>query len=105
MSAVVAVRHPVEDFEKWKLVFDEHRALHESHGARRHRLLVDQNVLGTQLILNEFPNREAVEAFISDPSLPEAMARAGAADRRGIEFYEVAERLDYGLRRADTMKG
>ena len=25
MSTIVAVRHAVEDFEKWKVVFDEHR--------------------------------------------------------------------------------
>jgi len=95
MSTVVAVRHPVEDFEKWKLVFDEHRAVRESHGASGHWLLVDQNEPGTQLILNEFPNREAAEAFASDPSLPEAMARAGVSGPPRIEFYETAERVDY----------
>ena len=82
MSTVVAVRHPVEDFDKWKLVFDEHRAVRESHTARGHWLLVDHNEPGTQLILNEFPNRQAAEAFASDPSLPEAMARGGSADLR-----------------------
>ena len=95
MSTVVAVRHPVEDFEKWKLVFDEHRAVRESHGACGHWLLVDQNEPGTQLILNEFPNLQAAQAFASDPSLPEAMARAGVSGPPRIEFYDVVERVDY----------
>ena len=95
MPTVVAVRHPVEDFDKWKLVFDEHRAVRESHAARGHWLLVDQNEPGTQLILHEFPNRHAAETFVSDPSLPEAMARAGVSGPPRIEFYELAERVDY----------
>jgi hypothetical protein len=105
MSTVVAVRHPVEDFQKWKLVFDEHRAVRESHTARGHWLLVDHNEPGTQLILNEFPNRQAAEAFASDPSLAKAMARAGVSGPPRIEFYEVAERVDYWAPPADTMKG
>jgi len=95
VSTVVAVRHAVEDFEKWRLVFDEHRAVRESHGSRGHWLLVDQNDPGTQLILNEFSDRAGAEAFASDPSLPEAMARAGVSGPPRIEFYEIAEHVDY----------
>lgn len=95
MSTVVAVRHSVQDFEKWKLVFDEHRAVRESHGATGHWLLVDVNEPGTQLVLNEFPSRTAAEAFAVDPSLPEAMARAGVSGPPRIEFYQLAERVDY----------
>lgn len=95
MSTVVAVRHPVEDFAQWKAVFEEHRAVRESHGARGHWLLLDQNEDGTQLILNEFPDRASAEAFANDPSLPEAMARAGVTGPPRIEFYEMAERVDY----------
>jgi hypothetical protein len=58
-------------------------------------LLVDQNEPGTQLILNEFPDRQAAEAFAADPSLPAAMARAGVSGPPRIEFYEIAERVDY----------
>src|SRR5262245_37422228 len=95
MSTVVAVRHPVEDVEKWKSVFDEHRAVRESHGALGHWLLIDQNEARTQLILNEFRSREAAEAFASDPSLPAAMERAGITGPPRIEFYDIAERVDY----------
>ncbi len=95
MPTIVAVRHAVEDFEKWKLVFDEHRTVRESHGARGHWLLADQNEPGTQLILNEFPNREAADAFASDPTLPEVMARAGVSGPPRIEFYETVDRIDY----------
>jgi hypothetical protein len=56
MSTVPLFRHPAEDSEKWKLVFDEHRC-------RSWVVLAPvaigcsstQNEPGTQLILNEFP--------------------------------------------------
>ena len=76
-------------------MFDEHRVVRKSHGACGHWLLVDHNEPGTQLILNEFPNRAAAEAFASDPSLPDAMARAGVSGPPRIEFYEITERIDY----------
>ncbi len=95
MSAVVAVRHAVEDFERWKKVFDEHRSVRESHDARGHWLLVDLNEPGTVLILNDFPSRTAAQAFASDPSLPDAMDRAGVSGSPRIEFYETVERVDY----------
>jgi hypothetical protein len=95
MSTIVAVRHPVEDFEKWKLVFDEHRAVREFHGASGHWLLLDENEPGTQLILNQFPDRASAEAFATDPSLPDAMARAGVTGPPRIEFYEISEHIEY----------
>ena len=94
MSAVVAVRHAVEDFEKWKLVFDEHRSVRESHGAKGHRLLAEAGDPRTVLVLNEFPDLVSAEAFASDPSLPEAMARAGVNGPPRIEFYETLELVE-----------
>jgi hypothetical protein len=95
MPTVVVVRHAVEDFAQWKLVFDKHRANRESHGALGHQLLIDESDPGTQLILNEFPTRADAEAFISDPSLAQAMARAGVTGTPRIELYEFAERVTY----------
>ncbi len=95
MTTIVAVRHGVEDYDKWKLVFDEHRANRESHGALGHTLLIASDEPGTQLIINEFPTRADADAFASDPSLPEAMSRAGVVGVPRIEVYELAERVQY----------
>jgi len=95
MTTIVAVRHPVADFEKWKLVFDEHRANRESHNALGHMLLLANDEPDTQLIINEFATRGDAEAFANDPSLPEAMARAGVSGPPRIEFYELAEEVRY----------
>ncbi len=95
MTTIVAVRHPVEDVDKWKLVFEEHGEVRRQHGALGHTLLIAADEPNTQLIINEFPSREAAEAFANDPSLPEAMSRAGVSGPPRIEFYELAERVTY----------
>ena len=95
MTTIAAVRHPVEDVDKWKLVFDEHGEVRRQHGATGHTLLRAAEDPNTVLVINEFPSREAAEAFANDPSLPEAMSRAGVTGPPRIEFYELTERATY----------
>jgi hypothetical protein len=95
MTTVVAVRHTAADYDKWKLVFDEHRAVRESHHALGHVLCAAPDDPNTTFILNEFATRADAEAFAADPSLPEAMARAGVTGEPRIEFYELVERVTY----------
>jgi hypothetical protein len=95
MTTIVAVRHAVADFDKWKPVFDEHRTVRESHHAQGHFLLTAPDEPGVVFILNEFPTRADADAFAADPSLPEAMARAGVVGAPRIEFYELGERVTY----------
>jgi len=95
MTTIAAVRHPVADFAKWKLVFDEHRANRESHHALGHLLCTAYDEPDTLLVINEFATRADAEAFASDPSLADAMARAGVTGPPRIEFYELDERVSY----------
>jgi hypothetical protein len=95
MSAVVVVRHPVADYDKWKAVFDEHGAVRKSHGALGHVLCAAADDPNTMLIVNEFATRDGAEAFAADRSLPEAMGRAGVTGEPRIEFYELVERVTY----------
>ena len=95
MTTIVAVRHAVADYDKWKLVFDEHRTNRESHHALGHLLCTAYDEPDTQLIVNEFATRADAEAFAADPSLPDAKARAGVTGPPRIEFYELKERVTY----------
>ena len=95
MTTIAAVRHPVEDVDRWKVVFDEHGEVRRRHGAVGHTLLVAADDPNTVLILNEFPSREAADAFANDPSLPATMSRAGVSGPPRIEFYELSERVTY----------
>ena len=86
--ATVAVQHKVNDYDAWRAVFDEHGEVRRGHGCTGERVLrVGDDELNI-LVLTEWPSMEAAHAFASDPSLPEAMERAGVAGPPRIEFYD-----------------
>jgi hypothetical protein len=70
----LAVRHTVSDFGTWKSAFDGHAGIRSGHGSTGQRVLHDGN---TVLVLIDFPDATAAQAFMSDPSLAEAMAKGG----------------------------
>jgi len=94
MVAVI-VRHKVNDFDAWKQVFDEHGAVRRSHGALGHQLYRGATDPQEVVIVNTFKDAAGAQAFMSDPSLPEAMQRAGVADQPDIYLTEQVEVVDY----------
>jgi quinol monooxygenase YgiN len=94
MVAVI-VRHRVRDFDAWKAVFDEHGAVRRSHGALGHRLYRVAGDPQDVVIVNTFRDAAGAQAFMNDPSLPEAMQRAGVEGAPQITVAEQAEIVDY----------
>jgi len=92
MSATLHVRHTVEDFDNWKLGFDGHDSNRRLHGATGHRLLRDGNAI---TILIDFPDVAAAKAFAEDPSLPEAMSKAGVVGAPELSFLSTVEEVSY----------
>lgn len=88
--AVLIVQHPVADYDAWRPVFDEHRASRVEHGClseRVYRAVDDEN---STLVIMEYPTREDAEGFLADPSLREAMGRAGVTAAPSITFGQAA---------------
>jgi quinol monooxygenase YgiN len=95
VGVTMAVHHRVRDYDAWKQVFDEHEEARRRHGQLEHRIY---HAFGDPLQLvvhNDFPTFEAAEAFGADPSLREAMARAGVEGEPGINVITLAERVSY----------
>ena len=95
VGVTMAVHHRVRDYEAWKRVFDEHEDVRRSHGQLEHRIY---HPLGDSLQLvvhNDFPTVQAADSFGADPSLPEAMQRAGVEGEPGINMATLAERKSY----------
>jgi hypothetical protein len=88
----LAVRHSVADYDSWKIGFDQHANARRSHGATGHRVLRDGNDL---LVLIEFPDASAAQAFQSDPALRTAMQDAGVQGAPDISLRAEAERVQY----------
>jgi hypothetical protein len=88
----LAVRHTVNDFDTWKAGFDGHDAGRRGHGATGYRVLRDGDAV---LALIEFPDAASAQAFKSDPSLSEAMDKAGVVGTPDVSIWSEAEREQY----------
>ena len=90
---VLAIKHDVEDYERWKRVFDEFPP--GEGGAVFHRVnrLVDSP--NTIAVVSGFQTADAANAFVNNPDLASAMQRAGVAGEPRIELYEEVEAVEY----------
>jgi hypothetical protein len=85
------VRHRVEDYPKWKEVFDstaEYKRSHGWKGYRIHAIEGDDNYL---LVMEEFETDEQTREFIGSDYLREAMGRAGVSDQPDILVVDLLE--------------
>lgn len=86
----VAVRHRVADFDAWKAAYDEHGAVRTQLGTTGDQVLRGADDPNEVLVLTYWPALSNAQAFLSDPSLKEAMSRAGVVAEPRIEVYEEA---------------
>lgn len=84
----VAVRHRVTDFETWLVTYKEHGAVRDQLGCTGDEILRDEQDPNEVLVLTHWPSAAAAHQFVSDPSLPEAMQKAGVISEPRIELYE-----------------
>ena len=91
---LLALLH-VQDFDTFKPVFDEMRAVREEHGAKNHRLhrsLDDPNQI---LTITEWDSADQARAFAHSLQLKEAQERAGVDAPSGFTVYEEVEAVTY----------
>jgi len=88
MSALLVVRHDVEDFDTWHKAYVSFAGVQERLGVKHESVhqLVDQPK--TVLVLHKFDTVEAAQAFMAAPELQEAMKTAGVVSEPRAEIYE-----------------
>ena len=92
----VVVQHHVADYDAWYPVFTEHEAFRRKHGGSGHILLRSREDPNSILIVTDFATAEGAQAFMADPSLPEAMAKAGVDSEPKVQVFDEAESKAYG---------
>ena len=85
------VRHKVEDYSKWKKVFDEDAANRKAAGSLGIRVLRNVDDPNEIVAIGEWPDLEKSRAFASSPELREAMERAGVTDAPDILFLDETD--------------
>jgi quinol monooxygenase YgiN len=98
----LVVFHHVRDYDRWKTVFDEHEGVRRGHGQLEHRVFRSVDDPNRVVVHNDFPGEEAARAFMADPSLAEAMERAGVTDEPWLGLIERVERKRYAEGHADV---
>ncbi len=93
--AKVIVQHHVEDYGKWKPAFDEHGQVRRTHGATGHTIHRGMEDPDTVVIVNDFASTEGATAFLEDPSLKEAMSKAGVDGPPQVWVVDEVERVSY----------
>jgi heme-degrading monooxygenase HmoA len=87
------VRHKVKDYEKWKVVFDEHMNMREKSGSIGGRLFKNANDPNETIIIFKWDNIENAKKFTESEDLKKAMQKAGVVDKPDIFFLEEVERF------------
>ena len=92
---ILIVQHTVRDYDAWKPVFDEHAEVRQRYGATGHELYRGLDDPNDITVVSHFPSRAQAEAFATDPSLREAMARGGVISEPRITWADETESVDY----------
>ena len=88
---VAAIRHAVEDYDKWKAGYDAMPpTTRGALFARVNRAVDDPNMVA---VVAGFESADAANAFLGSAELKEKMAEAGVVGAPRIEIYEEVEAI------------
>lgn len=82
------VHHKVEDYGKWKPVFDEHGSFRNESGSNGGRVFRSADNPNELFILFEWDSVENAQKFAQSDSLKEAMQKAGVVGIPEVYFVE-----------------
>src|SRR5215216_5602317 len=100
------VRHRVEDYSKWKEVFDSTAEYKRSHGWKGYRIHAIEGDNNHLLVMEEFETEDQAREFLGSDYLKDVMSSAGVSDQPDIlvveELEEGSERLAAAQQAAQT---
>ena len=84
----VLVRFSVEDFEKWKTVFEQSATLRKAAGSRGVRAFTKADSPNEVTILGDYADLETVRQFFQSPELRAAQQSAGLKAPPEVTFLD-----------------
>lgn len=88
--ATVLIKHPVQDYEKWKTAFDDFVSARKAAGEKSYhiyRTIRDQNKV---VVVFEWDSVDNALAFLQSQDLKAAMQQAGVSGQPDITVMESA---------------
>lgn len=83
---LMVVRHPVNDFDAWRIQYDKAQPIRDKHGVTDATIFRNADDPNEVTGLHWFPSVEKAQAFAADPDLKHAMARTGVSGPPRIEI-------------------
>ena len=99
MSYVI-IRHKVQDFAKWKPIYDAHGAVRKQSGCKHEQLFRLANDPNELVILTEWDSVENAKKFAQSSDLKEKMRSAGVLGTPEFVFLEQLEKKASGFEKA-----
>ncbi len=88
----IPIRLKVEDYARWRPVYDEHGATRKASGCKGTHVFRNAENPNEIVALLEWDELENARQFIQSEDLREAMQRSGVADQPDIYFLDDAGR-------------
>jgi heme-degrading monooxygenase HmoA len=88
------IRHKVQDYAKWKPIFDEHAAKRKAGGSKGGRLFRSEKDPNEVVILFEWEDSGKAHKFIESEDLRRTMDRAGVVGKPDVYFLDEKEKLN-----------
>jgi hypothetical protein len=87
----IVVKHKVEDYSRWKPVFDEHGTTRGKAGCKGGQLFSSSDEANDLFILLEWDKKENATVFIESEDLKKTMQKAGVIGKPEVYFLEKIE--------------
>ncbi len=94
MTYVLAIQK-VEDYYKWKHVFDEHEIIRKEKGSKGATILRDANDPNQLVIITEWEDIDSAKNFALGKDLRIVMQKAGVVNLPKLYYLEEIERTPY----------
>jgi heme-degrading monooxygenase HmoA len=91
----VLVLHKVEDYDKWKSVYDENGAMRKAYGSKGANVFHQANDPNSLVIITEWENLEKAKGFAESEDLKTTMQKAGVSSQPEIYYLNEIERTPY----------
>jgi hypothetical protein len=88
------VRHTVEDYARWKPLFDGHSSTRQTGGSKGALLFRNADSPNELIIVMEWDSLDNARKFAFSDDLRQTMEKAGVADRPDIYFVEQVDKSD-----------
>ncbi len=94
MTYVLAIQK-VEDYDKWKPVFDEHGAIRKKKGSKGATILRDANDPNQLVIITEWEDMDSAKDFALGKDVRVAMQKAGVVNLPKLYYLEEVGKTKY----------